>query len=309
MRDEDAVRDEARRLDALTTEALDGVGADLAAEPTAELVRRMNDGDATVAGVVRTQLPVIAAAVDAIAERMARGGRLVHVGAGTSGRLGVLDASEVPPTFGTPPGVVVGLVAGGPEALVSAVEGAEDDADAGRRDVEALGLTADDSVVGIAASGRTPYVLGAVAAARAHGCLTIGLSCNEGTPLSAAADLGIEVAVGPEVVRGSTRLRAGTATKMVLNTLSTLAMVRLGKTYGSLMIDVRATNEKLRRRAVRIVVTAAGAGEDEAAAALAAAGGEARTAVAMLVLGCGADEARAALDAAGGRLGDVVAGR
>ncbi|NIZ91630.1 N-acetylmuramic acid 6-phosphate etherase [Kineococcus rubinsiae] len=296
-------------LDALATEALDGTGTDLAALATADLVRLVNDADADVAGLVRTQLPVIGAAVDAIAERMARGGRLVHVGAGTSGRLGVLDASEIPPTFGTPPGLVVGLIAGGPAALVSAVEGAEDDAGAGARDVEALALTEADTVVGIAASGRTPYVLGALAAARAHGCLTIAVSCNTSTPLSAAADLGIEVPVGPEVVRGSTRLRSGTATKMVLNTLSTLAMVRLGKTYGNLMVDLRATNEKLRRRAVRIVVTASGAGEDEAAAALAAADGHAKTAVAMLVLGVGAPAARAALEAAGGQLGDVVGHR
>jgi len=296
-------------LDALTTEALDGVGVHLERLSTAALVQRINDADAEVAGAVRGQLPVIAAAVDAVAARMARGGRLVHVGAGTSGRLGVLDAAEVPPTFGTDPGLVVGVVAGGPAALVSAAEGAEDDADAGRRDVEALGLGEADSVVGIAASGRTPYVLGALAAARAHGCLTIGLSCNTSTPLSAAADLGIEVAVGPEVLRGSTRLRAGTATKLVLNTLSTSVMVRLGKTYGSLMVDLRATNEKLRRRAVRIVVTATGAGEDEAAAALADADGHAGTAIAALVLGCDADTARTALDAAGGRLGDVVGGR
>ena len=292
-------------LDALTTEALDGAGADLDAMSTLDLVRLVNDADAQVAAAVRAQLPAIAAVVDAAAERMARGGRLVHVGAGTSGRLGVLDAAEVPPTFGTDPGVVVGLVAGGPAALTSAVEDAEDDAGAGARDVQALGAGPLDTVVGIAASGRTPYVLGAVRRARELGCLTVGLSCNAGTPLSAACELAVEVVVGPEVLRGSTRMRAGTATKMVLNTVSTLTMVRLGKTHGSLMVDVRATNAKLRRRAVRIVQAAAGVDEARAEEALRAAGWHAKTAIAALALGVDADAARRALEAAGGRLSRV----
>ncbi|WP_337061501.1 N-acetylmuramic acid 6-phosphate etherase [Kineococcus sp. G2] len=296
-------------LDALVTEAVDGPGPDLDAMSTLDLVRLVNDADAQVAAAVRAELPRIAAVVDAAAERMARGGRLVHVGAGTSGRLGVLDASEVPPTFGTGPDVVVGLIAGGPAALTGAVEAAEDDAGAGARDVEELGVGPLDTVVGIAASGRTPYVLGAVRRARELGALTAGLSCNAATPLSAACDLAVEVVVGPEVVRGSTRMRAGTATKMVLNTLSTLVMVRLGKTHGNLMVDVRATNAKLRRRAVRIVVAATGAGEAAAEEALRAADWHAKTAIAALALGCDAEAARRALRAADGRLSRALESR
>ncbi|WP_432519383.1 N-acetylmuramic acid 6-phosphate etherase [Kineococcus sp. SYSU DK006] len=289
-------------LDALTTESSGELGPQLEAMSTPELVRLVGEGDARVADAVATQREAIAAAVDAIAERMARGGRLLHVGAGTSGRLGVLDASEVPPTFGTPPGLVVGIVAGGPAALVEAVEAAEDDPAAGAAALDEAGAGPLDSVVGIAASGRTPFVLGALERAGQLGCLRVGLSCNAATPVSARSDVAIEVVVGPEVVRGSTRLRAGTATKLVLNTLSTLVMVRLGKTYGSLMVDVRATNAKLQQRALRIVATATGAADEQARAALAAADGHAGTAVAMLRLGVDAPAARAALERAGGSL-------
>ncbi|WP_155059308.1 N-acetylmuramic acid 6-phosphate etherase [Streptomyces blattellae] len=296
-------------LDTLVTERMDGIGPMLDALPTADLVHLMNDGDAAVAAAVRQQASAIAAVVDALAARMASGGRLVYAGAGTSGRLGVLDASEIPPTFGAPPGRVVGLIAGGTRALTDAVEAAEDDPELGRSDIEALGAGALDTVVGIASSGRTPYVLGAVRRAAELGCLTVGLSCNADAPLSAAVDLPLEVVVGEEIVRGSTRLRAGTATKMVLNMLSTLAMVRLGKTYGSLMVDVQATNDKLRHRAVRIVTTATGTDESSARRVLEAAGWHAKTAVAMIALDSDADTARAALAAASDRLGIVLEGR
>ncbi|OPF83798.1 N-acetylmuramic acid 6-phosphate etherase [Streptomyces antioxidans] len=295
-------------LDALVTERMDGIGPMLDALPTTDLVRLVNDGDAAVADAVRQQASAIAAVVDAVATRMAGGGRLIYAGAGTSGRLGILDASEIPPTFGAPPGQVVGLIAGGPQAITESVEAAEDDPELGRADIDTLHAGALDTVVGIASSGRTPYVLGAVRRATELGCLTVGLSCNAGAPLSAAVDLPLEVVVGEETVRGSTRLRAGTATKMVLNMLSTLVMVRLGKTYGSLMVDVQATNDKLRHRAVRIVTTASGADERTARRVLEAAGWHAKTAIAMIAMDCDRETARAALAAAAGRLGAVLEG-
>jgi len=264
------------------------------------LVRAMNAEDATVAGSVAAELPRVAEAVAGIARRLRRGGRLVYVGAGTSGRLGVLDAAECPPTFGTPPELVVGLIAGGPAALTEAVEAVEDRAEAGRDDAAGLGIGAADAVVGIAASGRTPYVLGAVAYAREQGALTIGLACNRGTPLAERVEIMIAPVVGPEVIAGSTRLKAGTAQKLVLNMLSTGAMVLLGKTYGNLMVDLRATNAKLRRRAVAIVRAATGLGEAEAAALLRAADGEAKTAIVAARAGVDPAGARARLAAAGG---------
>lgn len=295
-------------LDRLATEASGtsaAPGRAIDELPVADLVDLMNQRDATIAAAVRTALPTISAAVSAAAERMRRGGRLIYVGAGTSGRLGVLDASEVPPTFGAE-GLVVGVIAGGPDALVTAVEGAEDDTAAGAADLAAVGVGPDDTVVGIAASGRTPYVIGALKAAAAAGALTVGLSCNTEAPLSAVAAHGIEVPVGPEIVAGSTRLGAGTATKMVLNMFSTVTMVQLGKTYGSLMVDMAATNTKLRRRAVRIVTEATGATDEAAESALDAAGWHAKLAIATILTGLSPAEASAALDAAGGRLRTVI---
>ncbi len=216
----------------------------------------MNAEDAKVAAAVEAELPAIAEAIDRIAERMQMGGRLIYIGAGTSGRLGVLDASECPPTFNAAPGQVVGLIAGGEVALTTAVEGAEDDREAGARDIAALDVGATDSVVGIAASGGTPYVLGGLEEARRRGALTVSLACNRPAPIHELADVVIAPIVGPEVIAGSTRLKAGTAQKMVLNMLSTGVMIRLGKTYGNLMVDVQATNAKLRQRARRIVVEA-----------------------------------------------------
>ncbi|GHE51515.1 N-acetylmuramic acid 6-phosphate etherase [Streptomyces longispororuber] len=272
------------QLAALTTEAFRPELAEIDRLPTLEIARIMNGEDASVPTAVAAQLPRIAAAIDATAERMARGGRLIYAGAGTAGRLGVLDASECPPTFNTSPADVIGLIAGGPPALVTAVEGAEDSGALAAEDLEALALTPDDTVVGVSASGRTPYAIGAVEYARARLALTIGLSCNAGSALAAAAEHGIEVVVGPELLTGSTRLKAGTAQKLVLNMISTITMIRLGKTYGNLMVDVRASNEKLRARSRHIVALATGAPDAEIERALAATDGEVKNAI-LTILG------------------------
>lgn len=289
-------------LTSLTTETVDESLTDLDTRSVGELATLMNQRDSEVPRAVEAALPQITAAIEAVVERMARGGRLVYVGAGTPGRLGVLDASECVPTFNTPPELVTGLIAGGPPALTTAVEGAEDSRELGRQDVTGLPVGPDDAVVGITSSGRTPYVLAAVAAARAAGALTVGLSCNTGSALSEAVDHPIEVVVGPELVTGSTRLKSGTAQKLVLNMISTITMVRLGKTYGNLMVDVRASNEKLVARATGIVQRIAGVDEGTAAAALTESDLSVKDAVVRLRLGVGAEEARARLEAAGGRL-------
>ncbi|MEF3112508.1 N-acetylmuramic acid 6-phosphate etherase [Streptomyces chrestomyceticus] len=291
------------QLDTLTTEAFRPELAEIDRLSTLEIARTMNGEDATVPAAVADRLPEIAAAIDATAERMARGGRLVYAGAGTAGRLGVLDASECPPTFNTDPSEVVGLIAGGPTAMVAAVEGAEDSKELAAADLDALGLTADDTVVGVSASGRTPYAVGAVEHARAAcGALTVGLSCNAGSALAAAADHGIEVVVGPELLTGSTRLKAGTAQKLVLNMLSTITMIRLGKTYGNLMVDVRASNEKLRARSRRIVALATGAGDPEIEAALAATDGKVKNAILVVLAGVDGPTAARLLDGSRGHL-------
>ncbi|MFE9773938.1 N-acetylmuramic acid 6-phosphate etherase [Streptomyces sp. NPDC005931] len=295
-------RDLRAELETLTTEAFRPELADVDRLPTLDIARLMNGEDATVAGAVAQRLPEIAAAVDAVAARMARGGRLVYAGAGTAGRLGVLDASECPPTFNTAPGQVVGLIAGGHEALAGSVEGAEDSRELAESDLKALELTADDTVVGISASGRTPYAVGAVTCARERGALTVGLACNAGSALAAAADHAIEVVVGPELLTGSTRLKAGTAQKLVLNMLSTITMIRLGKTYGNLMVDVRASNEKLRARSRRIVALATGADDDAVERALTAAGGEVKNAILVLLADVDGPTAARLLDDANGHL-------
>ncbi|MCA2204159.1 N-acetylmuramic acid 6-phosphate etherase [Streptomyces sp. SMS_SU21] len=295
-------RDLRSQLETLTTEAYRPELADVDRLPTPEIARLMNAEDATVAGAVAEQVPAIAAAIDAVAERMARGGRLVYAGAGTAGRLGVLDASECPPTFNTDPARVVGLIAGGPDAMVTSVEGAEDSPELAESDLAALGLTPDDTVVGISASGRTPYAVGAVAYARKHGALTVGLSCNRGSALAAAAEHGIEVVVGPEFLTGSTRLKAGTAQKLVLNMISTITMIRLGKTYGNLMVDVRASNEKLRARSCRIVAQVTGADDEAVEHALAATDGEVKNAILVLLGGVDGPTAARLLDEADGHL-------
>ncbi|MFF4408616.1 N-acetylmuramic acid 6-phosphate etherase [Streptomyces sp. NPDC001262] len=290
------------QLASLTTEAFRPDLAEIDRLPTDAIAKIMNAEDAGVAAAVAERLPEIAAAIDATAARMARGGRLVYAGAGTAGRLGVLDASECPPTFNTDPARVVGLVAGGPDALVTAVEGAEDRAELAADDLDRLGIGAGDTVVGISASGRTPYAVGAVAHARAAGALTIGLSCNARSALGAAAEHPIEVVVGPELLTGSTRLKAGTAQKLVLNMLSTITMIRLGKTYGNLMVDVRASNEKLHARSRRIVALATGAADAEIEQALHATDGEVKNAILVLLGGVDGPTAARLLQESDGHL-------
>lgn len=271
-----------------------------------EIVTAMNDEDATVAAAVRRALPAIARAVEAIVERLRAGGRLIYVGAGTSGRLGVLDAVECVPTFSVDPGLVVGVIAGGEPALTLAVEGAEDRYEDGQRDLQAVSAGALDAVVGIAASGRTPYVLGALDYASTLGALTVAVSCNDPAPMLDRAQIGIPVVVGPEVLAGSTRLKAGTAQKMVLNMISTAVMVRLGKVYGNLMVDVKVTNQKLAERARRIVSHVAGVDDAEAARLLSLTGNEVKPAIVVARRGVSPDEARALLRAAGGALRAVI---
>ncbi|MXM67612.1 N-acetylmuramic acid 6-phosphate etherase [Streptomyces sp. HUCO-GS316] len=295
------------QLETLTTEAFRPELADIDQLPTLDLARLMNSEDTTVPAAVAARLPEIAAAIDAVAKRMARGGRLVYAGAGTAGRLGVLDASECPPTFNTDPEQVRGLIAGGPGAMVTSVEGAEDSAELARADLDALALTAADTVVGISASGRTPYAIGAVRHARARGALTIGLACNADSALAAAAEHGIEIVVGPELLTGSTRLKAGTAQKLVLNMLSTITMIRLGKTYGNLMVDVRASNQKLRARSRRIVALATGAGDEEIERALEATDGEVKNAILTILAGVDGPTADRLLEESGGHLRAALA--
>ncbi|MFF4271120.1 N-acetylmuramic acid 6-phosphate etherase [Streptomyces sp. NPDC001536] len=295
-------RDLRAELETLTTEAFRPELAEIDRLPTLDIARLMNAEDATVAAAVAAGLPVIAAAIEDIAARMAQGGRLIYAGAGTAGRLGVLDASECPPTFNTDPAQVVGLIAGGPEAMVTSVEGAEDSKELARADLDALALRACDTVVGVSASGRTPYAIAAVEHARARGALTVGLSCNANSALAAAADHGIEIVVGPELLTGSTRLKAGTAQKLVLNMLSTITMIRLGKTYGNLMVDVRASNEKLRARSHRIVALATGAADEEIERALAATDGEVKNAILTLLADVDGPTATRLLEESGGHL-------
>ena len=268
--------------------------------PTIDLVRLINAEDSCVPAAVAAELPRIADAIDRIAARMRAGGRLIYAGAGTSGRLGVLDAAECSPTFSTPPGLVVALIAGGPRAITEAVEGAEDDADAGARDVGSLNLSAADSLVALAASGETPYTIGALIEARQRGALAVSLACNRPSRLEQAADIGIAPLVGPEVIGGSTRLKAGTAQKLVLNMISTGVMIRLGKTFGNMMVDLRPSNNKLRRRASRIVAEACGISAAEAERVLAACGGDVKVAIVATLSGAAPEEAGRRLHSAGG---------
>jgi N-acetylmuramic acid 6-phosphate etherase len=293
-------------LDHLTTEARNPASRDLDRLSTLEFVRLMNAEDSAAVAAVGRAGEAIARAIDAAASRLARGGRLIYAGAGTSGRLGLLDAVECAPTFNVPDGRVIGLIAGGERAFVKAVEGAEDSAELGAADLAALGLNTADVVVGIAASGRTPYAIGALRHARTCGALTIALACNAGSAIAALADHALEVVTGPEVLTGSTRLKAGTAQKLVLNLLSTGVMVRLGKTYGNLMVDVQATNAKLLARSRRIVAQATGLDAGAAARALEAAAGEVKTAIVAVRLGLDPSQARVRLAAAAGRVREAL---
>lgn len=276
--------------------------------PTREIVALISAEDARVVPAVAAIGDKIAQLVDIVAERMQRGGRLIYIGAGTSGRLGVLDAAECPPTYGIDPEMVVARIAGGTAALTQAIEATEDDPTLGRRDIAELNVGPQDVVLGIAASGRTPYVLGAVAEARTRGAFVAGLACTHPSALADAVDLMLAPIVGPEVISGSTRMKAGTAQKLVLNTLSTGVMIRIGKTFGNLMVDVQPTNEKLRQRAVGIVSTVTGVSPDEARRVLRAADGEAKTAIVMALAGVSVAEARQRLAVSQGHIRRALAG-
>ncbi|MGW3949477.1 N-acetylmuramic acid 6-phosphate etherase [Streptomyces sp. NPDC004752] len=293
-------------LGGLGTESRNERTADLDAMPVTDLLTAMNDEDQTVALAVRRALPKITEAVAAAEASLRQGGRLIYLGAGTSGRVGLLDAVECPPTFGTAPEQVMGLLAGGPGAFITAVEGAEDDPQGAVADLGAVGLRAADILVGLAASGRTPYVVGGLRYAREIGAATVSVACNADAEVSRHADIAIEVVTGPEVLTGSTRLKAGTAQKLVCNMLSTATMVRLGKVYRNLMVDVRATNAKLVDRARRIVVQATGAAPEDAERALTEADGHAKTAIVMLLGGLTRDEAAEALRRADGSIRSAV---
>ena len=269
---------------------------------SAEALRVINAEDRKVAEAVQSEIPAIARAVESIVEAFGRGGRLFYIGAGTSGRLGVLDAAECSPTFGVPPDMVQGIIAGGEGALVGATEASEDDAAAGALDLETRGFTAADVLVGITASGRTPYVLGAVAAARALGAVTAGISCTPDSELARAVDISITPLTGPEVVAGSTRMKAGTAQKLVLNMLSTGAFLRMGYVYGNLMVNVQPVNAKLADRATRIVAQAANVSYEQAQDSLVQAGNNVRVAIVMLKTGALRQEAERRLAAAGGNV-------
>jgi len=294
------------QLARLETEQRNPRTMDLDQLPTAELVKRMHEENLAAFTAVERVLPQVTQVVDIVVERLGRGGRLFYVGAGTSGRLGVLDASECPPTFGVPKELIQGLIAGGDFALRNSIEGAEDDAAIGARDLTARDITSKDVVVGIAASGRTPYVIGALDAARAAGACPVAVANVSHSMLAPHADITIEAVTGPEVVTGSTRLKAGTAQKLILNLITTAAMVRLGKVYSNLMVDVRASNIKLRDRAARIIMSATDADRSTAERALVAAGGQVKTAIVMILRDVSAQEATELLNASGGWVGKIV---
>ncbi|MEY4475741.1 MAG: N-acetylmuramic acid 6-phosphate etherase [Pseudomonadota bacterium] len=289
-------------LGTLVSESRNPATMELDKLSTLAMLTCINDEDSKVPAAIRLVLPAIAQAVNLAAEALKQGGRLIYLGAGTSGRLGVLDASECPPTFGVPHGMVIGLIAGGPDALLKAVEGAEDDMTLGAKDLRDLQLTATDMVVGLAASGRTPYVIGALRYACELGCPTAAIVCNPDSPVAQEAQIVIAPVVGPEALTGSTRMKSGTAQKLVLNMLSTGAMVKLGKVYQNLMVDVKATNVKLIDRACRIVVEATGASRIDAEHALSQTEYDVKPAILMILKGIGSDQARQSLQQHNGYL-------
>lgn len=293
-------------LSKLITEQGNPKSARLDEMSSLEIVRLMNEEDHEVPKAIRPILPCVAEVVERMVQTLRKNGRIFYIGAGTSGRLGVLDASELPPTFSADPAWVQGIIAGGDRALRIAVEGAEDSPEAGAHDLKERQVCDRDFVIGLAASGRTPYVWGAVQYARSIGAVTAAITCNPGSKLGQSVDYPLEVNVGPEIVVGSTRLKAGTAQKMILNMLSTATMVRLGKTYGHLMVDVRPSNEKLNNRAQRIIQALTEANEEEARHALASCGGEVKTAILTLLAEISPEEARKRLKQAEGRLKDAL---
>jgi N-acetylmuramic acid 6-phosphate etherase len=290
-------------INELLTEQPNSSSARIGELETTEMMAVMNAADAEISAAVALEIPRIAAAVDAISARLDHGGHLTYIGAGTSGRLGMLDASECPPTFNVPPDLVRGIMAGGERALTSATEASEDDPESGATDLLTSGFGPGDALVGIAASGRTPYVLGAVAAARKMGALTAGISCTPDSELSRAVEFPIEPKPGPEILTGSTRLRAGTATKMVLNMISTGVMIRLGYVYGNLMVNVQPTNKKLEDRARRIIEQAAGVSPQRAEDLLEESGRSVRTAIVMEKKKVSRKKAEELLQIARGRIG------
>ena len=289
-------------LNKLTTETRNPATLGLDTMTPLEIATVMNQEDLRVVAGVQEVLPAVAQAIQWVREAFEAGGRLIYMGAGTSGRLGVLDSVECPPTFGVSPDMVVGLIAGGEGAFIRAVEGAEDSGELGIRELKDQSLESRDIVIGIAASGRTPYVIAGLGYARQLGCKTVAIACNKGSEVGAAADLAIEPVAGPEILTGSTRLKAGTAQKMVLNMISTGAMVGIGKVYQNLMVDVMQTNEKLRVRARNIVMAATGCSGERAADLLDQAGGAAKTAIVMELLNCGAEEAAQKLQCSHGHI-------
>ena len=293
-------------LEQLTTESSNPAAADVDRLSSLEIVQLMNQEDASIAAAVASQADSIAQAIDVITDRISRNGRLIYIGAGTSGRLGVLDASECPPTFSTPAEMVVGLIAGGPAALSRSIEGAEDDPQVGEDDLRQVELSSDDVLVGIASSGRTPYVIGGLQYGQSLGTFTIGLSCNRDSLLEDACQLMIVPVVGAEILTGSTRLKAGTATKMVLNMLTTGAMIRLGKTYGNLMVDLNASNTKLVDRALRITGELTGLDQQAASELLETCDGELKTAIVVHSCSVTAQQARARLAESGGQLREAM---
>lgn len=294
-------------LSKLSTEARNPETMELDQMTPLEIATTMNREDAKAVASITEVLPQVAQAITWATEALESGGRIIYMGAGTSGRLGVLDAVECPPTFGVSPETVVGLIAGGEGAFIKAVEGAEDSPTMGIDDLKAINLTTNDLVVGLAASGRTPYVVHALRYAREFGCKTVAIACNRGSKIGAEAELAIEPVPGPEVLTGSTRLKSGTVQKLILNMISTGSMVGAGKAYQNLMVDVQQTNEKLVTRAQNIVMTATECTRDEAKAALMQANGHVKTAVVMILAGCDADAARERLDQAKGHVRGALA--
>lgn len=293
-------------LTKLSTEARNERTWALDSMTSLQIATAMNEEDGRVIEAVRLVLPKIAEAIDWATDALESGARIIYMGAGTSGRLGVLDAVECPPTFGVDPSRVVGLIAGGEGALVKAVEGAEDSMELGEGDLSGLDVSKDDIVIGLAASGRTPYVIGGLRYARSVGCKTVAIACNADSAIGREADLAIEPVPGPEVLTGSTRLKAGTAQKLVLNMISTGSMVRVGKAYQNLMVDVQATNEKLVARSRNIVAEACGCTVEQAMEALDRAGGHVKTAIVSILLDCDVDTARARLEESRGHVRDAI---
>ena len=294
-------------LKKIDTEQRNPLTANIDTLSTLDMVTLINSEDHKCAEAVREVLPEIARSIDVIYEKIRAGGRLFYCGAGTSGRLGVLDAAECPPTYGVDPGLVVGLIAGGAPAFLKAVEGAEDSRELGRKDLEAHQFCANDALVGIAASGRTPYVIGAMDYARSVGAPVMALTCCHNSEMSRHADITMAPVPGPEVITGSSRMKSGTCQKLVLNLLSTCVMIKLGKVYGNLMVDVKASNEKLVHRAISIVCTVTGEDEQTARATLEKCGFSCKTAIVMLLLHLDAESAQRALDAADGRIAQAIA--